>query len=55
MPTPICEVPLLTALALRAPKLTLEPVAAAQLDVVMPDVPVQNVRDSLTSAVTVIC
>lgn len=54
VPTPICERPLFVELGDSEPSATLVPVAPAQLELVMPDVPVQKVRVSSTVAVTVI-
>ncbi len=54
MVTPICEVPVPVVDGVIVPKATLEPVAPAQLVLVIPEVPVQKVKDSSTEAVTVI-
>jgi len=47
-------VPVLVLLALSVPKATELPVALAQLEEVIPDVPVQKVMDSLTLALRLI-
>ena len=49
---PIWEVPDPVVLAVSAPRLTAVPVALAQLELVMPDVPVQNVSVSSTDALS---
>ena len=51
---PICDVPLPVVLGVIVPSETVEPVALAQLELVIPLVPVQNVSVSSTCADTAI-
>ncbi len=54
VPTPSWEKLLAVELALKVPSAMLDPVAPAQLELVIPEVPEQNVRDSSTDAVILI-
>jgi hypothetical protein len=55
VPTPIWEVPVPVADDVRVPNATVDPVAPAQLEFVMPEVPVQKTSVSSTDAVKLIC